>query len=109
MSASKPKPKGRIMQNITRTLTTFKVKAYDIVEDANGVPTLTVIAETSTRATSMTKAAARAALTTIVPNLPRGMHITWDAVECETYAMPLDTFLSHAILIKTEACETSTH
>ena len=95
------------MQNITRTLTTFKVKAYDIVEDESGVPALTVIAETSTRATSMTKAAARAALTPIVPDLPRGLHITWEPVECETYAMPLDTFLSHAILIKTEACETS--
>lgn len=95
------------MQNITRTLTTFKVKAYDIVEDANGAPALTVIAETATRATSMTKASARAALAAVLPNLPRGLHITWEPVECETYAMPLDDFLSHAILIKTESCETS--
>ena len=91
------------MQNITRTLTTFKVKAYDIVEDANGVPALTVIAETSVRATSMTKASARAALASVAAGLPRGLHITWEAIECETYAMPLETFLSHAILIKTEA------
>ena len=95
------------MQNITRTLTTFKVKTYDIVEDANGVPTLTVIAETSTRATSMTKAAARAALASVLTTIPRGLHITWEAVECETYAMPLDTFLSHATQIKTEACAAS--
>lgn len=95
------------MQNITRTLTTFKVKAYDIVEDENGVPSLTVIAETSTLATSMTKASARVALASVLTSLPRGLHITWEAVECETYAMPLDTFLSHAIRVKTEACETS--
>lgn len=92
------------MQNITRTLTNFKVKAYDIV-DANGVPDLKVIVETTTRATSMTKASARAALASVLPNLPRGLHITWEAVECETYAMPLDTFLSNATLIKTESCE----
>lgn len=91
------------MQNITRTLTEYEIKAYDLGEDENGVPTVQVVAECNAEGASMTKSLARAELAaaTGLP-IPKGTTIKWNPIGTITYAMPLDRFLDGAIIIKHE-------
>lgn len=91
------------MQNITRTLTEYEIKAYDLGEDENGVPTVQVVAECNAEGASMTKSLARAELAaaTGLP-IPKGITIKWKPVGTITYAMPLDKFLDGAVIIKRE-------
>lgn len=91
------------MQNITRTLTEYEIKAYDLGEDENGVPTVQVVAECNAEDASMTKSLARAELAaaTGLP-IPKGTTIKWKPVGTITYAMPLDKFLDGSVIIKRE-------
>lgn len=89
------------MQNITRTLTEYEIKAYDLGEDENGVPTVQVVAECNAEGASMTKSLARAELAAATGQaMPKGLTIKWKPVGTITYAMPLDKFLVDAIIIK---------
>lgn len=99
------------MQNITRTLTEYEIKAYDLGEDENGVPTVQVVAECNAEGASMTKSLARAELAAATGQpMPKGLTIKWKPVGTITYAMPLDKFLDGAIIIKRDdlASEAST-
>ena len=99
------------MQNITRTLTEYEIKAYDLGEDENGVPTVQVVAECNAEGASMTKSLARAELAAATGQpMPKGLTIKWKPVGTITYAMPLGKFLDDAIIIKRDdlASEAST-
>lgn len=99
------------MQNITRTLTEYEIKAYDLGEDENGVPTVQIVAECNAEGASMTKSLARAELAAATGQaMPKGLTIKWKPVGTITYAMPLDKFLGDAIIIKRDdlASEAST-
>ena len=91
------------MQNITRTLTEYEIKAYDLGEDENGIPTVQVVAECNAEGASMTKSLARAELAAATGQaMPKGLTIKWKPIGTITYAMPLDKFLDGAIIIKRE-------
>lgn len=91
------------MQNITRTLTEYEIKAYDLGEDENGIPTVQVIAECNAEGASMTKSLARAELAAATGQaMPKGLTIKWKPIAAITYAMPLNKFLDSAIIIKRE-------
>lgn len=91
------------MQNITRTLTEYEIKAYDLGEDENGVPTVQVVADCNAEGASMTKSLARAELAAATGQpMPKGTTIKWKPVATITYAMPLDKFLDGASIIKRE-------
>lgn len=88
------------MQNITRTLTLFDIKAYDLVEGEDGTPVAVGVAECHAEGTSMTKGEARAALAEATgEKLPKGLMIKWTPVSTKTYAMPLDQFIATASVI----------
>lgn len=90
------------MQNITRTLTKFEIKAYDLVEDEEGTIGVNIIAECVATAPSMTKGAARAALAEAAGQpMPRGCTVKWAPVGSVTYAMPLDQFIANAEILET--------
>ena len=94
------------MQNITRTLTEYEIKAYDLGEDENGVPTVQVIAQCSAEGASMTKSLARAELAAATgQSMPKGITVKWKPIGTITYAMPLDKFLDGAVIIKKEGIE----
>lgn len=89
------------MQNITRTLTEYEIKAYDLGEDESGIPTVQVVAECNAEGASMTKSLARAELAAATGQaMPKGITIKWKPIGTITYAMPLDKFLDGAIIIK---------
>lgn len=91
------------MQNITRTLTEYEIKAYDLAEDENGIPAVKVVAECNAEGASMTKSLARAELAAATGQaMPKGLTIKWKPIGTVTYAMPLDKFLDGAIIIKRE-------
>lgn len=97
------------MQNITRTLTEYEIKAYDLGEDENGLPTVQVVAECNAEGASMTKSLARAELAAATGHpMPKGLTIKWKAIGTITYAMPLDKFLDDATIIKKENIEPDT-
>lgn len=94
------------MQNITRTLTDYEIKAYDLCETENDLPSVQVVAECNVEGASMTKSLARAELAAATGNsMPRGLTIKWKPVGTTTYAMPLDKFLENATIIKREPIE----
>lgn len=91
------------MQNITRTLTEYDIKAYSVAEDENGVPSLAIIAECQAESASMTKTLARAELAAATGEpLPKGVTVKWKPIGTVTYAMPLDKFLDSAAILKKE-------
>lgn len=91
------------MQNITRTFTLYNVRAYDLVENEDGDPGISVIAECQCLNTSMTKSTARAELAQATGNkIPKGVAIKWTPVETVTYAMPMDKFIENAIVVSKE-------
>ena len=91
------------MQNITRTFTLYNVRAYDLVENEDGDPGISVIAECQCLNTSMTKSTARAELAQATGNkIPKGVAIKWTPVETVTYAMPMDMFIENAIVVAKE-------
>lgn len=88
------------MKNITRTVTVYHITAYDLADGENG-PEVSVVAQTTSRAVSMTKSEARSALAEATgKKLPKGITIKWEPQEVYTYAMPLDKFLENAVIIK---------
>ena len=96
------------MKNITRTLNRYQIRAFDIVENENGVPELAVIAETVAEATGMTKTDARAALAEATGvRLPKGTTIKFVPAGSVTYAMPLDDFIASATVIESTATESA--
>ena len=91
------------MQNITRTFTLYNVRAYDLVENEDGDPGISVIAECQCLNTSMTKSTARAELAQATGNkIPKGVAIKWTPVETITYAMQMDKFIENAIVVAKE-------
>ena len=94
------------MQNITRTLTDYEIKAYSLGEDENSIPTVQVFAECNAEGASMTKSLARAELACATGQpIPKGLTIKWKPIGTITYAMPLDKFLDGAVIIKRESIE----
>lgn len=88
------------MKNITRTVTGYLITAYDLVDGENG-PEVSVVAQTTSLAVSMTKSEARAALAEAIgTKIPKGLTIKWEPQQVYTYAMPLDKFLENAVVIK---------
>lgn len=89
------------MQNITRTLTRFSIKALDVSIDENDQAKVEVIAQCTVESTSMNRAAARAALQEATgEKLPKGITIKWEQIGSITYGMPLDSFLAQATVIE---------
>lgn len=89
--------------NITRTLNKYKVSAYDLGEDENGVPCAVCIAQAEAEGTSMTKPEARAVLSEAIgEKLPKGLTIKAEVIGKVTYAMPLDEFLASASIMSVE-------
>lgn len=88
------------MKNITRTVTEYLITAYDLVDGEND-PEVSVVAQATSLAVSMTKSEARAALAEAIgSNLPKGLTIKWEPQATFTYAMPLDKFIENAVVIK---------
>lgn len=88
------------MKNITRTVINYHITAYDLVDGENG-PEVSVVAEATALAVSMTKSDARAALAEAIgEKLPKGLTIKWEPQAVYTYAMPLDKFIENAVVIK---------
>lgn len=88
------------MKNITRTVTEYIITAYDLVDGEEG-PEVSVVAEATALAVSMTKSEARAALAEAIgTKLPKGIIIKWEPQAVYTYAMPLDKFIENAVVIK---------
>lgn len=88
------------MQNVTRTMTEYKITAYSVGEIDGGVG-LNVVAECTTHSTTMNKGEARAALMEATGTaVPRGCTVVWKPVKCLKYAMPLDKFLDGSIVIE---------
>ena len=91
------------MQNITRTFTLYNVRAYDLVENEDGDPGISVIAECQCLNTSMTKSTARAELAQATGNkIPKGVAIKWTPVETVTYAMSMARFIENAVVVAKE-------
>lgn len=91
------------MQNITRTFTLYNVSAYDLVENEDGDPGISVVAECQCLNSSMTKSTARAELAQATGNkIPKGVVIKWTPVETITYAMPMARFIENAIVVAKE-------
>lgn len=91
------------MQNITRTFTLYNVRAYDLVENEDGDPGISVIAECQCLNTTMTKSTARAELAQATGNkIPKGVAIKWTPVETVTYAMSMARFIENAIVVAKE-------
>lgn len=87
------------MQKITRTLTQYKIRAYEV--NGGTEPQLNVVMECQALGTSMTKAVARAALAQVGEPPRKGLTITWEPVSQITYAMPLDQFIAQAEIVDT--------
>lgn len=91
------------MQNITRTVTTYHVKAYDLAQSESGDMEVKLIAECMANRTSMSKGIARAALEAENNvKIQRGINITWKEVGSVTYGMPLDTFIANSAVVSSE-------
>lgn len=91
------------MQNITRTFTLYNVRAYDLVENEDGDPGISVVAECQCLNSSMTKSTARAELAQATGNkIPKGVAIKWTPVETITYAMSMAEFIENAIVVAKE-------
>nr|DAQ16298.1 MAG TPA: hypothetical protein [Caudoviricetes sp.] len=88
------------MKNITRTVTDYIITAYDLVDGEDG-PEVSVVAQATCLAVSMTKSEARAALAEAIgAKIPKGLTIKWEPQATFTYAMPLDKFIENAVVIK---------
>ena len=91
------------MQNITRTLTKYEIKAINIGEDANGDAMLKTYASCEVTATGMSKGAARSALADATgETMPKGITIVWKPLSTVQYVMPLDEFLKSATVVSAE-------
>lgn len=88
------------MQNVTRTMTEYKITAYSVVE-IDGEAGLNVVAECTVHSTTMNKGEARAALMDATGTaVPRGCTVVWTPVKRMKYAMPLDKFLAESIVVE---------
>lgn len=88
------------MQNVTRTMTEYKITAYSVGE-SDGEVGLNVVAECTAHSTTMNKVEARAALMEATGTaVPRGCTVVWKPVKTMKYAMPFDKFLDESIVIE---------
>lgn len=88
------------MQNVTRTMTEYKIIAYSVGE-SDGEVGLNVVAECTAHSTAMNKGEARAALMEAMGTaVPRGCTVVWKPVKTMKYAMPLEKFLDEGIVIE---------
>lgn len=87
------------MQQVTRTLNKYEIKAFAVIE-VDGEPKLEVVAKCSALQTSMTKGQARSLLKDEAgQDVPRGAVIQWTPVGKKTFAMPLDIFLTNSAVV----------
>lgn len=94
------------MQTVTRTLTKYRIRAYEVAVDADGQPEVRTLAECEAVGTSMRKSQARAELAEAAGcKMPSGCLIDVQAVGTETYSMPLETFVCESTLVKTMSLE----
>lgn len=88
------------MQNVTRTMTEYKITAYSVAE-IDGEAGLNVVAECTAHSTTMNKGEARAALMEATGTaVPRGCTVVWKPVKAMKYAMPLERFLEGSVVIE---------
>lgn len=88
------------MQNVTRTMTEYKITAYSVCE-IDGEVGLNVVAECTAHSTAMNKGEARAALMEATGTaVPRGCTVAWKPVKSMKYAMPIDKFLAESVVIE---------
>lgn len=88
------------MQNVTRTMTEYKITAYSAGE-IDGEVCLNVVAECTVHSTAMNKGGARAALMEATGTVvPRGCTVVWKPVKRMKYAMPIDKFLAESVVIE---------
>ena len=88
------------MQNVTRTMTEYKITAYSVAE-IDGEVGLNVVAECTALSTAMNKGEARAALIEATGTaVPRGCSVVWKPVKRMKYAMPIDRFLEESVVIE---------
>lgn len=88
------------MQNVTRTMTEYKITAYSVGE-IDGEVGLNVVAECTSLSTTMNKGEARAALMEATGTaVPRGCTVVWKPVRVVKHAMPLDKFLAESVVIE---------
>lgn len=88
------------MQNVTRTMTEYKITAYSVLE-SDGEAGLSVIMECTACSTAMNKGEARAALMKATgTTVPRGCTVIWKPVKSMKYSMPLDKFLAESVVIE---------
>ena len=88
------------MQNVTRTMTEYKITAYSVGE-IDGKVGLNVVAECTAYSTGMNKGEARAALMEATGTaVPRGCTVVWGPVKTVKYAVPLDKFLAESVVIE---------
>ena len=88
------------MQNVTRTMTEYKITAYSAGE-IDGEVGLNVVAECTAHSTAMNKGEARAALMEATGTaVPRGCTVVWKPLKTVKHAMPLDKFLAESIVIE---------
>lgn len=88
------------MQNVTRTMTEYKITAYSVGE-SDGEVGLNVVAECIVRSTAMNKGEARAALMEATGTaVPRGCTVVWKPVKTVKYAMPIERFLEESVVIE---------
>lgn len=92
------------MKMVTKTLNTYEIVAYDLVDDrVAGLPEVAMVARTLCTTTGITKSVARAALAREVGHpLPKGVAVRWEPVGSVTYGMPLDFYLEHAEVISSK-------
>lgn len=93
------------MQNVTRTMTEYKITAYSVVE-IDGEAGLNVVAECTAHSTAMNKGEARAALMEATGTaVPRGCTVVWTPVKTVKHSMPLEKFLAESIVIEEKDLE----
>lgn len=89
------------MQNVTRTMTEYKITAYSVGEIGGGEVGLNVVAECTACSAAMNKGEARAALIEATGTaVPRGCTVVWKPVKSMKYAMPIDRFLEESTIIE---------
>ena len=80
----------------TRTVTTYRASAWELIETDDGDLEKNLIAVTDYQAVSDNVAAARSALREAGYNIPRGTKITVKEIKSEVYGMSVEEFMRYA-------------
>ena len=80
----------------TRTIQTFRAKAYKLAIDEDGEPTAELIATIDYQGVSDSEAAGRKALREAGYKIPRGCKVDVKKVKEEIYGMSVEEFMQYA-------------